>query len=93
MNVKVSDGLSVTEVLFLICQSFTIVILSFIHPWMRPEIDDRVRIKMRKSVILNLLFVFCFAFSYTSKFYQSLIITALFYYLKMMLVRVYSAKA
>ena len=90
MNVVLEDGLSATELLYIFCQTFVIVIISFIHPWLAPKIDDKVKSKMRNSILITILFVFCIAFSNTASFFQSLIISVLFFYVKSALIKFYT---
>ena len=90
MKVSFEDGLDTQEMLYILCQTFVIVIVSFIHPWLSPRVDDRVKSKMRNSIALTMLFVFCIAFSYTMNFTHSLVITVMFFYVKSLLIKTYS---
>ena len=90
MIVSVEDGLSAKEVLYMLCQSIVIVIVSFIHPWLAPKVDERIKAKMRNSTALTMTFVFAIAFTYTVNFTQSLIVSVLFFYVKAMLIKSFS---
>lgn len=90
MIVSVEDGLSAKEVLYMLCQTIVIVIVSFIHPWLAPKVDERIKAKMRNSTALTMMFVFAIAFTYTVNFTQSLIVSVLFFYVKAMLIKSYS---
>jgi len=90
MKVFFEDGLDAQEILYILCQTFIIVIISFIHPWLAPKADDKVKSKMRNSIALTMLFVFCIAFSYTVNFIHSLVITVMFFYVKSLLLKAYS---
>lgn len=90
MKVLFEDGLNAQEMLYILCQTFVIVIISFIHPWLSPRIDDKTKSKMRNSVALTMLFVFCIAFSYTVNFIHSLVISVMFFYVKAVLIKTYS---
>jgi Kef-type K+ transport system membrane component KefB len=90
MKVSFEDGLDAQEILYILCQTFIIVIISFIHPWLAPRVEDKVKSKMRNSVALTILFVFCIAFSYTVNFIHSLMITVMFFYVKSLLIKTYS---
>lgn len=90
MKVTFEDGLNAQEMLYILCQTFVIVIISFIHPWLAPRVEDRVKSKMRNSIAFTMVFVFCIAFSYTVNLVHSLVITVLFFYIKSLLVKSYS---
>ena len=90
MKVSFEDGLDAQEMLYILCQTFVIVIISFIHPWLAPKVEDKVKSKMRNSIALTMLFVFCIAFSYTVSFVHSLVITVMFFYVKSFLIKTYS---
>lgn len=90
MIVSFTDGLDAQELLYIFCQTFVIVIISFIHPWLEPKIDEKKKSKMRNSLSLTMLFVFCIAFSYTVNFTHSILITVLFFYVKSALIKSYS---
>ncbi len=90
MKVSFEDGLHAQEMLYILCQTFVIVIVSFIHPWLAPRIDEKIKSKMRNSVALTILFVFCIAFSYTMNLVHSLVITVMFFYVKSLLIKTYS---
>jgi len=90
MIVSFTDGLDAQEVLYIFCQTFVIVIISFIHPWLAPKVDDKIKSKMRNSLGVTMLFVFCIAFSYTVNFIHSILITVLFFYVKSVLIKWYS---
>lgn len=90
MKVSFEDGLHAQEMFYILCQTFVVVIISFIHPWMAPRIDEKIKSKMRNSVALTILFVFCIAFSYTMNFVHSLLITVMFFYVKSLLIKTYS---
>lgn len=90
MEVVIEDGLSVRELLYLLCQTLVLVMVSFIHPWLAPSIDERQKSRMRKSHVLTFLFVFAAAFSYTNGIRQSLLIAVLFFYVKSLLVKAYA---
>lgn len=90
MKVVLTDGITPMEVLYLVCQSFIIVLVSFIHPWLAPNVQQKTRRKMQNNVVLTFLFVFSIAFAATSKIYQAMIIAFLFFYIKAMLLRYYA---
>jgi Kef-type K+ transport system membrane component KefB len=90
MKVSFEDGLDTQEMVYILCQTFVIVLISFIHPWLAPKVEDKVKSKMRNSIALTMLFVFCIAFSYTVNFIQSLAITVMFFYVKSLLIKTYS---
>ena len=90
MKVSFEDGLNAQELLYIFCQTFVIVIISFIHPWLSPRIDDKIKSRMRNSLALTMLFVFCIAYSYTVNFIHSLVITVMFFYVKEVLTKTYS---
>jgi len=90
MIVSFADGLDVQEMLYILCQTIVIVIVSFIHPWLAPRVDDKVKTRMRNSTALTILFLFCIAYTYTTNFLHSLIITVLFFYVKSALVKTYT---
>jgi len=90
MKVVLTDGITLMEVMYLLCQSFLVVLVSFIHPWLTPTVDEKTRKKMRQSTILTFLFVFSIAFAATSSILQALIISFLFFYLKAVLIKYYS---
>ena len=90
MIVSLEDGLNVQEMMYILCQTFVVVIISFIHPWLAPRVHDKIKSKMRNSIGLTILFVFCIAFSQTVDFTHSLIITVLFFYVKSVLIKSYS---
>lgn len=90
MKVSFEDGLDTQEMLYILCQTFVIVIISFIHPWIAPKVEDKVKSKMRNSIALTMLFVFCIAFSHTVNFIHSLVITVMFFYVKSILIKTYS---
>lgn len=90
MIVSIEDGVSAKEMLYMLCQTLVIVIASFIHPWLAPRVDDKIKSRMRNSTALTMMFVFAIAFTYTVNFTQSLIVTVLFFYVKSMLIKSFS---
>lgn len=90
MIVSIEDGVSAKEMLYMLCQTLVIVIGSFIHPWLAPRVDDKIKSRMRNSTALTIMFVFAIAFTYTVNFTQSLIVTVLFFYVKSMLIKSFS---
>lgn len=90
MKVDVEDGLDTKELLYISCQTFVIIVISFIHPWLSPQIDEKVKAKMKKSTLLNMLFVFSIGYSYTVNILHSLFICVLFFYFKSLLIKFYS---
>ena len=90
MKVSFENGLDAGEILYILCQTFVIVIISFIHPWLALGVKDTIKSKMRNSVALTILFVFCIAFSYTLEFTHSLVITVMFFYVRSLLIKAYS---
>jgi len=90
MKVSFEDGFDAQEFFYILCQTFVIVIISFIHPWLAPRVEDKVKSKMRNSLALTMLLVFCIAFSYTVNFIHSLVITVMFFYVKSLLIKTYS---
>jgi len=90
MIFSLEDGLKVREMFYILCQTFVIVIISFIHPWLAPRIKHKTKSKMRNSIPITMLFVFCIAFSYTMNLIHSIMITILFFYVKALLIKAYS---
>lgn len=90
MKVSFEDGLNAQEMLYILCQTLVIVIISFIHPWIASRIDDKTKSKMRNSVALTILFIFCIAYSYTMNVLHSLAITLMYFHVKEALIKTYS---
>lgn len=82
-------SLSFHDILYLVSHTFIIIILSFIHPWLVPNVDEKTRKKMRNNILLIMLFVFSIAFSQTQNVGHSLIILTLYFFLKRMLLKFY----
>ena len=89
---NITQNIDLQEILFILCQTFVIVIISFIHPWFAPKIGEDIKNKMRNSIFFTIIFVFCLSFSYTKGFYQSMFVVFLFFYLKSFLIKLFKYK-
>tara|TARA_Y100001936_G_scaffold250463_2_gene303310 strand:- start:271 stop:549 length:279 start_codon:yes stop_codon:yes gene_type:complete len=90
MKVDLKDGIHAQEVLYLLCQSFLIMIISFIHPWLAPNVNERVKKKIRNNPVMTYLFVFALAFTATGgHVLQSVLIGFIFFYMKTFLLKLY----
>ena len=85
-----TDGVQWHEVLQLMSQTFLVLIISLIHPWLNPVIPKRVLARMRANTFLTILFVFAIAYTYTLDIAHSIIVVVLFHYMKAALLRAYA---
>jgi hypothetical protein len=74
----------------LISKTLLVITISTIHPWLAAGIPKRARERLQRNHIVVALFAFAFAYSMTTNFQQSIIITVLFFFLRQA-IRIYYA--
>lgn len=88
--VDLDDGLQWDEGLYILAQTFVVMVITFIHPWLAPNAPQKTVQKIRHSAVFTSVFVFALAYSYTMNLRHSLIITILHFYLKTIVLKMFS---
>ena len=92
MGVQLDDGLNWEEAIYLLAQSFVVMVITFIHPWLAPNTSNKTIQNIRKSTAFTTAFVFALAYTYTMNLRHALIVTVLHFYLKTAVVKLYLKK-
>lgn len=82
--------MNVTDLLSLLSTTILVVTISFMNPWLRHDVTDKVYKKMHNDPYLTSLFVLSLAYSYTQSGVHSLFILTIFFGLKSIMLKWYT---